>query len=136
MNNSAQISADYIVGIFVFMFSVTFVFVFLLNISSIHESSRNQYLSEAVADLILDNIRQRDAISNAVNMTKLNELDIESLLGQRSFHVNVTVKDLSSNVIKYLGDPAPQIEDYGYVERVIFNYENTSEIYILEVRVW
>ena len=138
MDNSAQVSADYIVGISVFMLSITFVFLFLANVSAVRESNKNQYISEVVAEIVLNEIRQEDAyFINAVNMTKLDNLDLDALLGQRSYHVNITVRNLmnSSAIIK-LGDPAPEIEDYGYVERVIFNYKNPSEIYILEVRVW
>ena len=141
MNNSAQISADYIVGISVFMLSITFVFMFLANVSAVRESNKNQYISEVVADIVLNEIHQKNTyLINAVNMTKLTNLNntqLDNLLGQRSYHVNITVRNLmnSSAIIK-LGDPAPEIEDYGYVERVIFNYKNPSEIYILEVKVW
>ena len=141
MDNSAQVSADYIVGISVFMLSITFVFLFLVNVSAIRESNKNQYLSEVVAEIILNEIRQENAyLINAVNITNLTKLDndkLNTLLGQSSYNVNITVRNLTdpSNTIK-LGDPAPEVEDYGYVKRVIFNYENPSEIYILEVKVW
>jgi len=141
MDNSAQVSADYIVGISVFMLSITFVFLFLVNVSAIRESNKNQYISEVVAEIVLNEIHQKNTyLINAVNMTKLTNLNntqLDNLLGQRSYHVNVTVKNLTTSAtIKCVGDPALEIEDYGYVERVIFNYENPSEIYILEVKVW
>ena len=88
MDNSAQVSADYIVGISVFMLSITFVFLFLVNVSAIRESNKNQYISEVVAEIILNEIHQKNTyLINAVNMTKLTNLNntqLDNLLGQRS----------------------------------------------------
>ncbi|AGK61447.1 hypothetical protein Asulf_01464 [Archaeoglobus sulfaticallidus PM70-1] len=139
--DSAQISADYLVGIALFLFGVTLAFTYVLNIAAFQESNKNQYIAESISELVLDYLHQKDAYRiNAINTTKLHSFlasshELYSLLNQTQFHVNITVKNLSSQVIGSVGELA-EIEDYGYVERIAFNYANSSEIYIIEVRVW
>gem|GEM_PF-1095027 len=141
--DSAQISADYLVGIALFLLGITIAFTYVLNIAAFQESNKNQYIAESISEFILDYLHQKDAYRiNAINTTKLysflaNSHELYDLFNQSSsFHINITVRNLSSQVIGSVGEFAPEIEDYGYVERIAFNYANSSEIYIIEVRVW
>jgi hypothetical protein len=85
--------------------------------------------------------------TNAINTTKLNQLlamnetslyNLFSLEGSKTFDVNITVKTFSNPymVVGAVGKPYGDLGNFGYVERLVVDYSNPGNIYIVEVRVW
>ncbi len=151
MNERAQVSIDYIVGIVLFLFGVSIIFYFAVNVISpvSQDSTKNQHMAMAISEFVVNYIH-KDGVykENVVNTTALQNFlnsgqsGVYSLLGLNStgerFDVNITVKTLSYPRITVgsVGRPYHGSANYGYVERIVVNASNPSDFYIIEVRVW
>jgi len=151
MNDKAQVSIDYIVGIILFLFGVSIIFYFAVNVISpvSQDSTKNQHMAVAISEFVVSYIHKEGVYKeNVINTTalqnflNLGQSGIYTLFGLNStgdhFDVNITVKTLSYPriTIGSAGKPYYGAGNYGYVERIVVNSSNPADIYIIEVRVW
>jgi hypothetical protein len=142
MRESGQVSADYIVGITLFLFGVFIVFYISTNIISplSGEYNEKQFIAEAISDFLL--VELSDDSSNVVNLTKMEELfsDYTNFLDEIGlsntyYQINVTVRTINGLEIASVGPTLPYYADLGYIKRFLVSDELNEQM-AMEVYVW
>ncbi|ADB57778.1 DUF7287 family protein [Archaeoglobus profundus] len=132
-NRSGQFELDYLVALSFFIMCIVFVYFYSLNVSSLSYSDK-AYMACAVSEVIVNYLHE-GCEPNSINETKLETILTNPNVFYEvvnSYDVNLTVRDLSGNLVGCIGEEFPS-SDVGYCERLVFN---SSNVYILEVRVW
>ncbi len=132
-NRSGQFKLDYLIALGFFIMCIVFVYFYSMNVSSLRYTDK-EYMACAISEVIVNYLHE-GCEPNSINETKLEIIltnpdvfyDVVN-----SYDVNLTVRDLSGNLVGSVGKVYPS-SDVGYCERVVFN---SSNVYILEVRVW
>ncbi len=137
-----QVGIDYITGIVIFVGVVYLVLYLSTNIITPISKERldTQYMAQSISDFLIINFSSERGVKslNVVNLTRmlsyLNSTELNELTNWR-YHVNITIRDMSGNVVQSFGNKVPEFVDVGYVKRVISTTQ-TAERFILEVFVW
>ncbi len=143
-SESGQVSADYIVGITLFLFGVFIIFQVSSNIVSplTGKSNEKQFIAESISDYLLIEFSEGN-VSNVVNISKMqalfssgytNFLD-EIGLSHTKYNINVSVRTVNGLEIANVGPELPQYADFGYIKRFIVS-NDINEPMVLEVYVW
>jgi hypothetical protein len=138
-DESGQASADYIVGITLFLFGVFVIFQISSSIVSplYGKTNERQFIAEAVSDYLL--IEFSDSADNVVNLTKMQTLlssdDFIDEIGLSGYSINVSVKTINGLEIASAGRKLPYYADFGYVKRFMVS-DSFDEPMVMEVYIW
>jgi hypothetical protein len=157
MDNSGQMHMDYLIGIAIFLVSITFVFSYTAGLFTPFQSNSDEVT--LIADRVATNIVEqnmsvgRPGATNLLNETKVNDFfdhthnDYQStlnLVGMNGtylrYNLNITLENSTTGaVINSAGESLPSQGNIGQTIRVVQlrneTTGNTSQA-ILAVRVW
>jgi len=143
-SESGQVSADYIVGITLFLFGVFIIFQISSNVVSplSGKSNEKQFIAESISDYLLIELSEGNN-TNVVNITKLQALfssgydnfTSEVGLSGTKYSINVSVRTINGLEIANVGPALPYYADFGYIKRFIIS-DDINEPMVMEVYVW
>jgi len=154
MDESGQITLDYLVGITIFLLALVFVFQYTTGLFTPFESSSDEVTMIAdrvAANVVEDMISAGDSqTSNMVNsnlvddfFTQLNTSysSIQDSLGLNGtfFHYDLNVSlENSTKVLSCAGKPLPHAGNIGQTKRIVLVEDSTGNIHtaIMSFRVW
>ncbi len=155
MDNSGQMHMDYLIGIAIFLVSITFVFSYTAGLFTPFQSNSDEVT--LIADRVATNIVEqnmsvgRPGATNLLNGTKVNDFfnyadsnyqNTLDMLGMNGtylrYNLNITLED-NTGITRLTGESLPSQGNIGQTIRVVQlrneTTGNTSQA-ILAVRVW
>lgn len=154
MDESGQITIDYLVGITIFLLALVFVFQYATGLFTPFESSSDEVtmIADRVATTVVeDRINTGDPhtsnmVSSSLMANFFTQLDTNYASTQNSlglngtffcYDLNVSLEN-STKVISCTGKPLPQVGSIGQTKRIVLVEDSSGnkQTAILSFRVW